>query len=274
MNELIKIKQLPVIEEHLKKMSEDIDKKIENATSLICTQENVKEIKKVKAELNNDFKELETLRKEVKEKVLKPYNEFEDIYKKYVTEKFKNAESILKEKIETVENELRKSIEEKLRKYFSELTIREKISFVKFEQAGISINLDLITEKGELSKKAKDKINEFILKVVDDIKLINSQEYSDEILIEYQKDLNVSKAICDVKDRHFILEQNRLAKEKAEQDFQELTDKAMLEKVEVLSAPVEVVEEEILELTFKVRSTRTKLKELKNFLNDGGYDYE
>ena len=36
MNELIIIKQLPIIEENLKSLSEDIDKKVENAKSLVC----------------------------------------------------------------------------------------------------------------------------------------------------------------------------------------------------------------------------------------------
>ena len=54
-NELIIVKQLPQIEEHLKERSEEIEKKVENAKSLICTEENVKTIKEVRAELNKEF---------------------------------------------------------------------------------------------------------------------------------------------------------------------------------------------------------------------------
>ena len=44
---------------------------------------------------------------------------------------------------------------------------------------------------------------------------------------------------------------------------------------EVLQAPViEEKQEEILTLKFTVRGTRKKLKELKQFLEIGGYDYE
>ena len=57
MQELITIKQLPQIEEHLKELSIDIDKKVENAKSLVCTEENVKTIKQVRADLNKEFKE-------------------------------------------------------------------------------------------------------------------------------------------------------------------------------------------------------------------------
>lgn len=42
----------------------------------------------------------------------------------------------------------------------------------------------------------------------------------------------------------------------------------------VLQAPVEEKQEEILTLKFTVKGTRTKLRELKQFLESGGYDYE
>ena len=52
----------------------------------------------------------------------------------------------------------------------------------------------------------------------------------------------------------------------------------MLEKIESLTAPkeesVEEKQEEIVAITFTVRGTRTKLKEVKEFLDNGGYDYE
>ena len=62
-NELIVVKQLPIIQERLKELSTEIDKKVENAKSLICTEENVKEVKQVRADLNKDFKDLEMQRK-------------------------------------------------------------------------------------------------------------------------------------------------------------------------------------------------------------------
>ena len=82
--ELISVKQIPIIEEQLKSVSAEINKKVENATNLIYNEETVKTIKEVRAELNKELKEFETKRKEVKEQVLKPYNDFEDIYKQNI----------------------------------------------------------------------------------------------------------------------------------------------------------------------------------------------
>ena len=65
--ELIIVKQLPIIEEKLKSLSLEIDEKVEYATSLVVCDDTVKEVKKVRAELNADFKDLEAQRKMVKE---------------------------------------------------------------------------------------------------------------------------------------------------------------------------------------------------------------
>ena len=50
--ELIVVKQLPQIEEHLKELSLDVDKKVENAKNLVCTEENVTTIKQIRASLS------------------------------------------------------------------------------------------------------------------------------------------------------------------------------------------------------------------------------
>ena len=63
--DLIIVKQLPIIEEKLKGLSKEIDEKVKNALALVCSDETVKEVKKVRADLNADFKELETQSKMV-----------------------------------------------------------------------------------------------------------------------------------------------------------------------------------------------------------------
>ena len=74
--ELIVIEQLPIIKEHLKKVAEEIDEKVENAKKLVCTEENKQSIKKIRTEMNKELEEFESQRKAVKEKVLAPYTRF------------------------------------------------------------------------------------------------------------------------------------------------------------------------------------------------------
>ena len=113
--ELIVVKQLPLIEENLKQISVEIDEKVKNAKSLICTEETVKEVKQVRADLDKEFKELETQRKLVKEQILAPYMQFEEIYKQYVSDKYRNADIELKNKVDSTENELKVKKEKEIK---------------------------------------------------------------------------------------------------------------------------------------------------------------
>ena len=278
---LIVIKQLPQIEEHLKDLSTGIDKKVKDAKSLICTEETVKTVKQVRADLTKDFKNLEEQRKTVKEQILAPYMQFEEIYKTYVSNRYKEADIDLKQKIDSTENELKKQKENEIKDYFEEYKTANNIDFINYEQA--NINVTLTASKKSLKEQAK----KFIDEIVDDLKLIETQECKEEILVEYKQNLNVSKSIQEVANRHKLLEEEKKKQEELKNKqleeaqrqadmsikTQEVATKNALDNF-VIEAPKIEEQEEILTLKFKVRGTRSKLRELKRFLEDGGYDYE
>ena len=78
----------------------------------------MKAVKEVRANLNKDFKELEQQRKDVKTAVLAPYEQFENIYKECVTDKFKSADKDLKDKIDAVESDLKAQKQQEIKEYF------------------------------------------------------------------------------------------------------------------------------------------------------------
>ena len=278
---LIVIKQLPQIEEHLKDLSTEIDVKVNNAKKLVCTEETVKTVKQVRADLTKDFRNLEEQRKTVKEQILAPYMQFEEVYKTYVSNKYKEADIDLKQKIDSTENELKKQKEQEIKKYFEEYKTANNIDFVDFKQA--NINVTLTASKKNLKEQAKTFIDE----IVDDLKLIETQEGKEEILVEYKRNLNVSKSIQEVANRHKQLEEEKKRQEELKNKQleeaqrqadmsikkQEVATKNALDNF-VIEPPKVIEQEEILTLKFKVRGTRSKLRELKRFLEDGGYDYE
>ena len=275
--DLIIVKQLPQIEEHLKELSTEIDQKVKNAKSLVCTEENVKAIKQVRADLNKEFKEVEAQRKAVKEQILAPYMQFEEVYKTYISEKYKSADIDLKQKIDSTENELKKQKEQEIKDYFEEYKIANNIDFVTYEQA--KINVTLTASKKSLKEQAKI----FIDKIRDDLQLIETQECKEEILVEYKQTLNISRAIQDVANRHKLLEEEKKRQEEKLKELEEVSKLANANisneipstAQEILAKPtVEEKQEEILTLKFTVKGTRSKLKELKKFLEEGGYDYE
>lgn len=271
--DLIEVKQLPVIEEQLRSVSTVIDERVKNATSLVCTEESVKTIKEIRTELNKDYKEFETKRKLVKEQVLKPYNDFENVYKECISDKFRNADLILKGKIDNVENELKAKKEKEIKEYFEEYKTANNIDFITYEQAKINVTLSASM------KSLKEQAKQFIDKIVDDLKLIETQEHKTEILVEYKQTLNVSQAITSVTNRFKAIEEEKkkIEQEKELQKFVVDTAKESdkySEQIILNSPSVEEKTEKILTLKFTVRGTRTKLRELKQFLESGGYDYE
>ena len=272
--EIIVIKQLPVIAEQLQVIKEEVTEKVAGALSLMCTEDTVKDVKKVRADLNAEFKYWEDKRKEVKKAILSPYEQFEGIYKDCISDVFKNADIELKNKIDSVENELKEEKRKEVVDYFNEYLASKNIDFITFENA--NINVTLSASKKSLKEQAKA----FIDRICDDLNLIDTQEHKDEILYEYKQSLNVSSAITTVVNRYKAIEEakareaERIAKEQAEKEAA-----AKVEKVaETLAPPtpleVPTVEEPILTVQFKVRGTKAKLKALKEFLNNGGYDYE
>ena len=116
--ELILVKQLPVIEEHLRNFAGSIDQQVAAALSLACTESTVKDVKKVRADLNKQFATLEEQRKAVKAAVLGPYEQFQQVYDKCVSTKFKLADVNLKNKIDEVEDVLRDQKEANIRDYY------------------------------------------------------------------------------------------------------------------------------------------------------------
>lgn len=267
--ELIVVKQLPIIEEQLKELSNVIDEKVERAKSLVVSDDTVKDVKKVRAELNNEFKELETQRKMVKEKVLAPYQQFEEVYKTYVSDKYKSADNELKIKIDEIETEQKQKKQQEVSEYYNEYAIENNLEWLVeskyYEMANINITLSASM------KSLKEQVKTFIDKIQDDLKLIDTQEHKIEILAEYKTTLNVSNSITKISDRFKREEEEKVRQEELKQ-IKEKEEKVIEKVEEVIKAPIE--EEKILSMSFKVYGTITQLKDIKNYLEKVGVRYE
>ena len=207
MNTGIELVQSPIIKQNLAFMGSQVTERLKalNIDGQIATVDTVKALKDLRAELNKELADFESQRKFIKESVLSPYNEFEALYKDQISEKYKSAIDTLKDKIATVEDEVKRAKKANLEAYFKELCIAEKIDFLKFENAGLEINLSTS------EKQYKDRINELIEHVKDDLALIDTQEWKAEILVEYKATMNASRAIKAIQDRK---EKERLEQER------------------------------------------------------------
>ena len=279
-NNLIVVKQLPVIEDQLLAVKNSIEQRVSTALSLVCTEETYKDIKKVRSELNKEYAELEKRRKEIKGQILAPYDAFEGVYKECAGDMYAKADRELGAKIKEVEDGLKQQKADDLAAYFAEYRASVGIAddFVSLEAANIKIGLS--DSRTSLHKQAKA----FLDMVAGDLEVIEKQEYPDEVLAEYKKNYNLSGAIITVDNRHKAIEQERLLREqmKAKQEavqaaMQAVKQAAQEETPAAVTAPVKVEQPAaptMYKTTFTVTATLDGLKALKAFLIEGGYKYE
>lgn len=269
--DVIIVEQLPVIAEQLRSIKAVIEEITSNALSLECTEDTVKEVKKERANLNKLYAAFEARRREVKEQILAPYNEFERVYKECVREPFSYADSKLQEKIRNVEHELKRAKRDELREYYEEY--RTSIGLTErdapFEEANINVTLTATL------KSLKEKAKEHLDRVRRDLAMIATLENHAEVLAEYRHTGNVTDAIANVNARKKAIEEELNRAE----FIDDITNAEAIAKVnEALEAfaPPEVIDgnEDVYEVSFTVRGTIAQLKALREFLINEGIEYD
>jgi len=299
-NKIAVVEQLPIITERIKEIGKNLDKRLSELKldKLVCTEETRKDIRKLRTELGNELKVFEAQRKEIKKKINEPYEEFNKTYEEEIKTKYANADLILKNGIDVVEAGIKNNAKILAVEFFEEYKKSKSIigeNYITYEELNIQLGLDSLTEKGMLVKKVKDAITSKLDQLEKDIETINTMQDSEEILAEYLKHKNLSIAIKEVNDRHAILEQVKQQQELAKERKRE--EEKVIEKVEeVLITPTEeIIEgqmtiddlgdtvseetnmsltENLIQTTFVVTGTLQELIEIREFLKEGGYNYE
>ena len=304
---VIEIKQLPIIVERLQQIKTEIESTTANALALDCTDDTVKEVKRIRADLNKQYADFEARRTDVKQKILEPYEQFEGIYKECITEPFRAADKTLSIRISNVEESARKAKADAVTAYYNEY--RDSIG-LKAEDAPIAnarINVTLSASLRSLKAAVKSHLDA----IADSIAMIREQEHVDEIMCEFRRSGNASQAILIVNQRHREIAEEQERRKNGDDDLLEqlkatYTAEAKVDEAiaqyapEALTPPTAVEsdeperistetqngaetaqetaedasDEDVFEVTFTVRANITKIKALKQFLNDGGYDYE
>lgn len=278
-NEIIVVKQLPVIEQQLAQIKEQVTERVETVTSLVVTEDTVKAVKKARAELGSEFKSWEEKRKEVKKAIITPYEKFEEVYNDCISNSYKTADKLLKQRIDEVENELKAKKAAEVQSYFEEYLASKGIDFVTYAQAGLNVTLSASL------KSLKEQAKAFIDRIESDLKLIETfTDLKAEILVEYKKSLNVSDAITGVKARAKAVQEEQARQEAeaekraAEAQRVEAIKAAIPEAPAAVEAPTEQTAapapEQKFCIRFTVKGTKEQLIALKKFLNEGEYEYE
>ena len=266
-SDLMVVRQLPIIEEQLWAIKEEVETRVGIALSLACTDETVQTVKKERAELNRLFQDMEERRKAIKTAVLAPYEQFEATYKECVSNIFKRGDAELKRKIDTVMTERRQEKEQELAAYFAEYAESCGVSWLNFCDAGPNVTLS------SSMKKLKEEAAAIIDGVVSDMDLIGQMEDAAEIMAEYREHRSLSRAMATVQERRRRIEQEqerRAERQRATEERQEA-----VARVAAFAPPTQVApeqKEKAYQCTFSVLATKTQLKTLKDFMLKEGIE--
>lgn len=273
----VKIKSLGEIESNMKEVKGYVENLNNYYKNITFTEETIKEAKEEKAKINKFKSEVANYRKNIVAEYNKPIKIFEDTSKeteKILTETYNTINS----QVTNYEDIEKQRKEQEIKEYFEEYKVANNIDFVNYGQANINVTLTASV------KKLKEQAKAFIDEIIDDLKLIETQECKDEILVEYKQNLNVSRAIQEVANRHKLLEEERKRQEEKivhieMNENHEISQKSYEELEDVFNKPLEQPkeekQEELFTMSFKVKNeTKARLKLIKQFLENGGYDYE
>lgn len=275
--ELMRLSQLPQIEERLRDVKADWEQTASENMSLVCTADTIQSVKNARAGMTKLFNELEDQRKTMKNQYMERWNAFEATYKECIAEPYRRSDADLKRKIDETEGAIKAECEERCVEYFRELCAVHGVDFVSWPL--LNIKIDMTSARQKTPRKLFDQINERIAAIADGMDKIDREadpSDRDEIMAEYKRLLDVGAAVLRVQDR-----KNRIRAEQqaaAEREERRRAEKEAEEKVEAAIAatapPVEVKAEPLLTVAFKATATRERLIALREWMKAEGIRYE
>lgn len=234
-----------------------------------ASEENKSSLKNLRAELNKELKEYEDARKDIKKIVEQPYKDFEVEYK-VLKGVYDDASSLLRDKIDEVEDAQREEKKNNLVIYFEELkvslneTIKElgfNLDFVSFNHLGLNITIS--ASETSLRKQA----NETLERVCNDLRVISGNAHKSRLYAKYSVNLDLSRALFELQEE-LKREEQIIESAKPKVESEVANPKANV------GGEVEAnVVEEIITLNFEIEGTKTEIAQVRQFLIDNEISY-
>ena len=284
------------IDWNYEELKQEITTRANDYKTLVYTDDNIKDAKSDRANLNKFIKVLDTKRKDVKKMMLEPYTEFESQVKELIGiigEANNNIDSQVKAYEQKKRDEKLVKVQEIYDGIFGESDL---LSILTWDRVFKPTYLNATTTL----KSIKTEMTELLERVTNELNIIDNDngEYQFEMKEAYLKDFNMAEALT-VKQR---FEENARrkaeyeAKRQAELEARREREKAEAEKIAnagnlhipkeaeaehvkavaydtAQSIGIEDVKEEVIELAFRVRATASQLEGLKNYLKSYNIEF-
>lgn len=207
-------------------IKEELEDKMAMYGQMVYDENQIKEAKADRAELNKFKTAIEDKRKEIKKTCLAPYEAFEKQVKELVAIIDKPI-ALIDSQVKAFEEEQKQAKEKEIREYFDTKDFNgftyEQIADSKWLNASVSM------------KSVKDAIDEKASNIAADMQILNDiQEYSFEAIQMYKQTMDVRIALNEARRL------SEMAKQKAEYEKAQAEAKAKAEQEAVVNEAVEV----------------------------------
>lgn len=246
--------------------------RVQDYKNIAYTEDQVKDMKKDRADLNKLRTAFESERKRLKKVCMEPYNLFE--------QQVKEAVALIDEPIQLIDSQLYE-LEER-RKQQKKKDIEALFDTIGFQTF---VTLENIFDQKWLNAsvslgKIEEQMKSIMYKIGTDVATIgNLPEFSFEAMEVYKKTLDLNKAILEgqrlaeiqKRKQQYEEEQKRIAEEKARQEEQEQSVLAeVVEEIapveEKVDASPEPVRPDLVRMDFRVWCTKEQLMDLREYL--------
>lgn len=266
-NELeVKIEGVQKITDNMSEVKEYALETKKYYENLVFTDEQIKEAKDERANINKAVKKVADYRKDIVDKFNKPLEEF--------IRNAKETESILKEASNSIDVQVKKYEEEEKQKKKDECEelfnnlVGDLSELITFEKVFDNRWLNKTTKMSEVEQDIKNVI-EKVNTGLQAIKELNS-EFETELINTFLQDYDLSKAI--MKNTQLKAQKEKLAKtEVAKEETKQEVIKEMINK------PIADVEDErdiIKTYTLKITANYTKMMALRKFMEINDIQFE
>lgn len=174
-----------------------------NMKKVEVTNENIQVSKQLLAAVTKEVRRLNDERIKVKRTILQPYDDLE-VKIKEITDIVKKADDIVRSQVRELEERERQDKKELIESIFNkrmkQYEFGELMGFDKF------LKPTHLNKSTSMTKIETDMVT-WLTKVETDLELINSMEYSFEIIGEYQRTQDVASSIKSVMDRHKAIQE-------------------------------------------------------------------
>lgn len=262
----VKIEGVQKITDNMAEVKEYALEMKEYYENLVFNDEQIKEAKDERANINKAVKKVADYRKDIVDKFNKPLEEF--------VRNAKETESILKEASNSIDVQVKKYEEEEKQKKKDECEelfnnlVGDLSELITFEKVSDNRWLNKTTKMTEVEQDIKNVI-EKVNTGLQAIKELNS-EFETELINTFLQDYDLSKAI--MKNTQLKAQKEKLAKTEV---AKEETKQEIIQ--EMVNKPVDDVEDErdiIKSYTLKITANYTKMTALRRFMEINDIKFE